>query len=291
MDFRGLLDELKIDYLEEGHSHARSGWIQLRECPFCGSGNYHLGYRIGSKYFNCWRCAWHSAYSVLRAIDIPPRRIREFLDSFDEDGSLAKALSQERGELVEPKGRDCLLKAHRAYLKARGFDPAKLEQMWSLEGIDHLGGRLQWRIYIPITFKDKRVSWTTRAIGNRVEQRYISASAQEESINHKRLLYGFDYVTHTAIAVEGPTDVWAIGPGAVGTFGTAYSTAQVRLLAAVPNRFVCFDSSTDAQRNAKKLCSELALFPGSTTNIVLDAKDPGSAKRKEIATLRRVTKL
>jgi hypothetical protein len=165
-----------------------------------------------------------------------------------------------------------------------------LQQFWSLEGIG-IASKLSWRIYIPIVFRNVRVSWTTRAIGTTVPQRYISASAAEEALNHRDLIYGLDYCQHSIVIVEGPTDAWAIGPGAGALFGISFSVAQVRKLTEIPFRFVCFDSETAAQQRANDLCSQLACFPGRTCNIVLDAKDPGSASPKEIRRLRRLAKL
>lgn len=183
-----------------------------------------------------------------------------------------------------------MLTVHKRYLAGRGFDPDLLEKLWRLEGIG-ISSRLGWRIYIPIIYRDQRVSWTTRAIGDQVAQRYISASAEEEAINHKELVYGLDYCHHSVVIVEGPADAWAVGPGAGALFGTTFSTAQVAKLARVPYRFVCFDSSTEAQKRAQDLCGQLCAFEGQTVNVQLNAKDPGSADKSELSKLRELAKL
>lgn len=149
---------------------------------------------------------------------------------------------------------------------------------------------LSWRIYIPILWKGRRVSWTSRAIGN-VSQRYYSASADQEEINHKHLVYGMDFCRSSIVIVEGPADVWAIGPGAGALFGTAFTPAQIRKLIDIPYRYICFDSSPDAQREATKLAEALSVFPGVTENLLLDAKDPGEASSKELNSIRRHAKL
>jgi hypothetical protein len=136
-----------------------------------------------------------------------------------------------------------------------------------------------------------QVSWTTRAIGDRVEQRYISASAEEESVNIKHCVYGRDLCHHSVVIVEGPADAWAVGPGAGALFGTAFSQAQVNSLIDIPHRIVCFDSSPDAQARAEELAHQLSCFPGVTENAILDAKDPGCASAKEIALLRKIALL
>ena len=135
------------------------------------------------------------------------------------------------------------------------------------------------------------MSWTTRAIGDKVTQRYISASAEQEKINHKHLVYGEDFCRHSSVVVEGPIDAWRIGAGAGALFGTAFTASQVRKIVQHPYRYIVFDSSKDAQARAEELADQLSVFPGATEIIVLDAEDPGSASRKEVRLLRKAARL
>ena len=282
MDIRELLSSAGIEYVEEGqHHHSRPHWLQIH-CPFCGSQNFHLGIHLSGRWAACWRCGGKSIYAVWKKLGLDARRL-----TWD---SLAPVQRAEPQGLKEPAGRGALLKLHKLYLARRGFDWRQLQALWRLEGIG-LAARLRWRIYIPIEFRGKRVSWTTRAVGERVEQRYISASPAEEAVSHKQILYGWDYCLHSCVVVEGPTDVWAVGPGAVALFGTAFTAAQVRLLSGVPNRFVCLDNSAAAQAHARELAAQLSAFPGNTMLVQLDAADPGSAPKKELERLRRAAKL
>jgi DNA primase len=127
-------------------------------------------------------------------------------------------------------------------------------------------------------------------VSDKADLRYVSAKPAEEAMPIKSTLYGWDYVRHAAIVVEGPTDAWRIGPGAVATLGTSYSKAQVLLLTNLPVRVVCFDRDNEAQRRAKRLCCELAVFPGRTVNVCLEshlaASDPGGL-REEVNELRQ----
>jgi hypothetical protein len=77
----------------------------------------------------------------------------------------------------------------------------------------------------------------------------------------------------------------------VGTLGIDFTTPQVLLLSQFPVRYICYDSSPDAQRRAKELCEQLSVFPGKTRNVELNAEDPGSAKKKEILSLRKMANL
>lgn len=282
-----LLDGLRVTYLREGHHHCRPGWLQL-DCPLCGQDSlrFHLGYNISSRYFHCWKCGPHRADKILRLLGASSSQVYQF--SRDPKSPYqTKQKAVERSELKEPSGRGPLQPAHRRYLRERGFDPEELVRLWHIEGIG-IAARLAWRIYIPITANNVRVSWTTRSIGESNPQRYISASAEQEAQNHKTLVYGQEMCRQSIVIVEGPTDAWAVGPGAGALFGLAFLAAQVRKLVQYPYRYVCFDNTQDAQARAKQLCLDLSLFPGVTENVLLDAKDPGSASKKELRLLRKV---
>lgn len=283
-----ILQELRIDFVESGNQHSRPGWIQLQSCPMCGSSKYHLGYNLNLKYFSCWKCGGHHLVKILTALGVARSRAEEIHRSVDTSQEISHEIA--RISLKIPAGLGPLGPPHRRYLRNRGFEPDEVERIWSLKGIS-LSTKLAWRIYIPIFEKGRQVSWTTRAIGPRVEQRYVSASAEQESKNHKHVVYGSDFCFHSIIVVEGPTDAWNVGPGAGAVFGTAFSTAQIKRILDFPHRFICFDSSPDAQARAEEMAHQLSAFPGATENIVLDAEDPGSASKKEIKLLRKVAKL
>jgi hypothetical protein len=288
MTIQEILNEYRIDFLESGHHHCRAGWLQIRDCPFCNSDNYTLGWNIAANYSSCWRCGHHHADKLLAALEIGRERVLELLASVDT--GLPRERERSRISLKIPPGIGPLLPAHRDYLRERGFNPAYIVWRWAVQGIG-VSARLGWRLYIPIFKQGKQVSWTTRAIGSHAQPRYLSASADEESFNHRRLIYGMDFCRTSIVAVEGPIDAWRIGPGAGALFGITFLPAQVLLLAKFPRRYICLDSSPEAQVRARELVNQLAVFPGVTENIVLDAKDPGEASPREIRQLRRIAGL
>ena len=285
MNFIEILDQHNIPYKDEdGHHHARSGWIQI-DCPFCGkdSGRYHMGFSISGGYVNCWKCGGHRLTDVLmELLKIPFYECQKLLKDLD---ILPKKIKKKKGQLQIPKGVKELQEPHIRYLRKRGYRYKVIEQLWKLEGIG-LHSSLPWRIFIPIYYKGKIVSWTTRSIKDK-GQRYISASEKQESIPHKNILYGEDYVRHSIIVCEGPLDVWKIGPGAVATFGTSYTALQIKRISKYPVRTVIFDNEKTAQKKAKVLCDILSLFPGETTNLIMEDNDPGSATEAEIEKIRK----
>lgn len=287
INIQELLSENRIDYRTEGHEHCRSGWIQI-DCPFCSpdSNRFRMGIHIKHIYANCWHCGYKSLPYLLRKL-LPRLSAKEILN-------LSKQIKPERleeksdhfGTYQEPRGVKPLLAAHRRYLQERGFDVSQVEQLWAVQGIG-VATQLQWRLFIPILYHSQIVSWTTRSIGDTQRGKYISASPEEESILHKHLLYGEDYCRHSIVICEGPLDVWAIGPGAVATFGMDCIAPQIERIVKYPIRAICFDNEPDAQSIARKLANNLSAFPGETHNIVLDSKDPGEAKQREIRRIRK----
>lgn len=288
MKFSELLKEYGVPQAPEGHEHVRSGWVQF-DCPFCTRGMHHyrMGFNEAGKYVNCWSCGRHKLIETLSvAFEISLGKAWEHVKELD--GGFRRTEPTPRGKLEIPYGVGKLWRGHRRYLKeVRKFDYGRLQQLWEVKGIGPDGGELAWRIFIPIFFQGRCVSWTTRSISDAVSKRYIAARPDQESFNHRTLLYGEDYCRHSVVVTEGPFDVWRVGPGAVCTFGTDYSRAQLDRIAAYPVRVICFDSPPDAQRKARELCDLLEPFPGDTYNVVLDSKDPGEAQDYEIARIRK----
>lgn len=285
---RQFLDEQKIEWREGGtHQHVRHGWIGL-QCPWCRSAKWHLGVRLADGYTSCWRCGRKrlgDALALLTGLDW--KRIWPVLSTIR--GQLPER-PEHKGSLKLPSGVCPLAPPHCKYLKTRGFNSKALARVWNIGGIGS-GSRLAWRLFIPITMHGETVSWTTRAIGSR-QPRYVSARPTEESFPHKNLLYGADLVLgHTVIVVEGPTDAWRFGPGAVATLGLQVTPVQVRELRSYPTVVICFDTSKEAEIRARTLANKLSegekFGPDIHVIQVQSADDPGGADYEEVCDLRR----
>lgn len=286
MQISEILDQFQIDYRRAGETrHVREGWLGV-VCPWCdtGQGNYGLGIHLESQACTCWKCGKHSlAHYLLQVTQAQPQEIYKLLR--DREWILPKKATT-KGKLVLPEGLGDLLPQQRDYLQKRGFDPDEICELWGVRGIG-LASRLQFRLFIPIYLDNSIVSWTTRSIAPDCVIRYINAGTGEESFPRRKCLYGANNAKETAIVVEGPTDVWAIGPGAVATMGLMYSKAQVRAISAFSTRVICFDREPAAQRRANSLCEQLDCLPGETYRVVLSGKDPASSPRSELRELRR----
>lgn len=287
MNILEILQQRNVPIRQHGdHKNVRYGWVAV-ECPFCGRGSdaFHMGFHLTKRFSSCWQCGYHPAWKTLaELLGIRYVEARELLGS-DPGWEQDDRRKIRRGELLLPPGLGELLPPHERYLKERGFDPDELVRLWDIQGIG-IASKLAWRIFIPVLYHGSVVSWTTRSLVNK-GVRYVSASQGEEAISAKSLLFGEDYARHAIIICEGPFDVFRIGPGAVATLGLSISHAQIEKMRQYPVRAVCFDNEYMAQKRAKKLCRLLEPFPGTTHNVVLKAKDPGSASREEIDELRK----
>lgn len=289
MNLLDLLDELGISYKQHGeHHHTTMGWINI-DCPFCGKDveSYRMGINIDHGYGSCWSCGGHNLVKVLsEASDKSFKRISTLLKDTELSPRKLREEDTKRGELTLPKELGELKEVHLEYLRSRRFNPKKLIKLWNIQGIG-MAKDLAWRIFIPIQLRAATVSWTTRSVSNQVT-RYLSAKAEQEIYNHKTLLYGEDYARHSVIVVEGPFDVWRVGPGAAATFGTMFTMQQVARISKYPLRVICYDNEPTAQAKARELCSLLEIMPGRTINVKLTSKDPDTAKAKDILKLRKL---
>jgi hypothetical protein len=193
-------------------------------------------------------------------------------------------------KLVEPRCIERLRKPATTYIKDRGLDPVYLEDTWGIQMTGPLSDH-PWRLYIPICMYGQVVSWTTRAIHNSGGLRYISAGKHQELIDHKKVLYGADLAKNCIIVVEGPADVWKIGPGAVATFGLNLSLEQLREIVSYPRVCICPDSGGKEMYRAKELADQIHFLSGGDIPEIVELEtgsDPGGADPEEIRELRRI---
>jgi hypothetical protein len=286
MTFLEILEHLGIPCTTEAGRHVRPGWVAT-DCMRCspGSGKMKLGYHPGAHVAVCWTCGRVSLAAVLvETAGIGWGKAKELLKGLD-DGDAETFGPVPTGKLVLPAGLGPMARVHRDYLRGRGFDPNELAKVWGLQGIG-LAKRHPWSVFIPVHHRGRVVSWTTRSVHDK-GRRYGNAEASEEAVRAKDVIFGIDHVRHSIVVVEGYLDAMKIGYGAGGTGGLIVTQAQVAAIAKVPNRTIMFDGEPEAQRVARDLAGQLSAYPGKTRVACIDAADPGSASRKEVALIRK----
>ena len=276
MTFLDLLELHGIPCKRPGeHHHVRNGWVGF-DCVHCSPNSQRFragydGYKI-----NCWSCGRLDLFETIRELTGEPY---EVIRNLDRPVKAPDRPVEASGRLTLPDGLASLKQAHREYLRGRGLDPAEIVNIWGVQA-------WKWRVFAPIHKDGEIVSFTSRAITP--EGAWRHAAPQHENVPIRRTLYGEDYCRDTIIVCEGLGDVWKIGPPATATYGVGYSRGQLLRISQYPRRIILYDSNPEGQKRAKLLLSELAIYPGETINVVLDADDPGSASREEVKEFRRV---
>lgn len=289
LDLLALCQKQGVPFLKEGHHHCHEGWVQIH-CPFCAGGRngWHLGFNLASGGFSCWRCGGVKVYDVVRALlhTSDPHRIAAAFSEFSTTATRhsAKKQTPRKKAIKPPPGIKPLGQAHKRYLRRRGFDCSAIIELWAIQSTHHLSGSWNWRIVAPICNQEGLVTaYVGRAIGSKVRPKYKMTEAEHMLQDPRSVLYGIDKVPGDAIViVEGITDVWRLGPGAVGCIGINWKSEQANILRLYSRRFVLFDPERQAQRQAERLARWLSIFPGQTEIILLDkGVDPGGLSYEE----------
>jgi hypothetical protein len=292
-----FLRAYNIPHTTEG-SRARRGWVQLN-CPRCGGGErgWDLGINLSDERVSCWRCkGTHIVPTIQKLLRVSHDDAEKLYKQFQSRAIVGpervEAVAHPEKAVVLPYGVQPLndLPAHKKYLVDRRFDPALLERCYGLMGLNR-HSEYGHRIIAPITFEGRLVSYQGRIIVDIEDKskRYKACAMKDEAIHHKHLLYGWDQASgDSCVVVEGITDQWRLGPGALATFGTGFKTEQAVLLQRRFKRvFIMFDPEPQAQCVAEDLGWWLAgmgtevLFPDGLTT------DPGDLKQEEADAIMR----
>lgn len=239
LDWRRLLDEHRITYIERGANVSR-GELNIA-CPFCGSADpsYHLGLNLDTGWWACWRNQNHRGKSPVRLLVALLRisywKARELAglgaDYVDPDGFdevAARIMGRQQLTRVEEVRRDFLdlpkdyqpinkrtpsgapsFRRWLAYLEGRGF-PARdhdlLADQYLLKATHT--GKFSDRIILPYLVNGEVVTWTGRAIAD-AEIRYRDLSREESLIPPKETFYNHDAIIEggkALLVTEGPFD-------------------------------------------------------------------------------------
>lgn len=292
LNFQKLAQDHRLAYVTQGHHHCHEGWAQTH-CPSCTDGRhgFHLGFNLRKGNWNCWRCGPMDRVTVIRGLlrcDVA--KAHDVLRQYG-GGQVAKARTRDArpSRVAPPPGLSALLKPHRRYLAHRGFDVSSCIEEWELQGTRMLSGEWSWRVVAPVRDEEARiVAYAGRSIQRDTKPKVLMTEDAKCGQDPKAFLYGIHKVPGKAvIVVEGLTDVWNMGPGAVGTLGIDWKQEQANRLRRFDDRFVMFDPEPLAQRRAEQLAEWLSLFPGNTEIITGLPTDPGALSRQRVRRIRR----
>ena len=292
-DVERYLNTKGIPFITEG-KNIQSGWIGIA-CPWCDDPSNHLGIDLSTKGINCFRCPVRgTVIRLIMKIDhLPPDLAIAELKKFSayDLSSFEKESPERQGRLGEPHvilasaSQKTLESYHRQYLESRNFDPEYLTKKYQLQFTGPLGD-YRMRIITPIYMQRQLLSFTTRDVTGLAKIPWVHGAPHRVILSPKNCLYNIDTVTDTAIVVEGASDVWRIGDGAVATFGHKYTKKQVYLLRNFRRVFVLFDTEEEAQRDARRLAYDLSSFVPDVHVFELDSGDPGDLSEDDVKAIR-----
>lgn len=321
IDWRGLLDEHRIPYIERG-ANVKRGEVNIR-CPFCGSADpsQHMGLNLDTGWYSCWRNRRaHSGKSPLRLLmallHVPYWQARQIAglgeDFIDPDGFTALAarilgrVKAEEGKtpsadrfLAFPRDFDPLLgrrcRRHHEYLESRGFDFIDdLAEDYDLRFAST--GEWRDRVIIPYKIDRQLVAWTGRAIA-KASIRYRDLDREECLVIPKETLFNYDCIAKggkALVIVEGPLDALKIdfygaevGVRAVALSTNSVSDEQAYMLEEAEDQFenklVMMDMASGlGLGDSMRLRQELAFIRDiQIARVPFDLKDAGEMSPKQ----------
>ena len=265
-----------IPYKTEG-KNVNQGWYNI-SCIFCQDSSEHLGFNPEGDYFNCWKCGFHSLYSVIKTL-LPFSNPYEIIEQYSTNYVLTDKIQKKinyNNTTIKIPGNELSL-CHKLYLKSRNFDPEYLESKYKLKGTLH-HNLYPYRIIIPIYFNNKLCTFQTRNIKGK--SYYINCDPSKEIIPIKETIYNLkncneDYI----IIVEGVMKVFRLGDNSCCLFGKNFKNKQLLPLLKYKKIFIFYDP--DAQKEAKKL-ADLFDSLGKEAFNINHSKAPDNLNEKEV---------
>ena len=296
MNIIQLYKDFNVPFATEGHKHCREGWVNTT-CPFCtGNPGMHLGYNMADDFYVCWRCGWKATHKALALlIHVSEKEAKEIARKYGGKSHVKSTVTVRVGQkkFRLPPSTAPMNDRHKRYLTKRKFDPEVIEKIWDVQGTGPIslmdGISFSHRLVIPIYWENRIVSFQTRDITAKHSLRYITCPEQREIVKHKHIFYQAIPTkdSDACICVEGVTDAWRFGYGAIATFGIKYTKYQVREISKRFKKvFVVFDDDPQAIKQSEKLTAELILRGVDAYSIKIQG-DPGDMAQTDADALKK----
>jgi len=250
-------EDYQIPWFPPGTKNVGRGYIGIC-CPFCDDTSSHGGFNISKSFYNCHRCGGHWILKIIAALTKTNiHNAKKIFEKYSSDESIAEKFKPNKyvSEVTFPPDTGPLNEKAKQYLINRNFDPNKLVSEWGLLSTGH-AGEYKFSILAPIYLHGLLISYQCRDITGKNPTPYKGCSIDESVYNHKHSLYGIDKAMpqKKCVVVEGITDTWRLGPGAVSTFSMNFTIPQIRLLVqSFDYSFILYDPEPQAQAQAEKL--------------------------------------
>lgn len=268
VDFEAICKQLDIPYWTSGKNNA-PGCITIH-CPCCPPDNPdpsrhgNLNPEDGS--YSCWRCKGsHPAVVIARAGRCSVQAASDLIRKYTTGVVKPKREAVQMASSITLPGSHTQQEMHTKYLEGRGFNVEELEfyhgirytgMMEKWNGVDW-----GWRVIIPVfDRRNNLVSFQGRAIFKQQDPRYLFPPKERQIRDCKTLLYGAELCGNNKdlLVVEGVMDAWKLGAGAVCTFGSSVTDAQVLEMANWRRVFIAFDNEPAAIEHARDVAKQLS---------------------------------
>lgn len=233
-------------------------------CPFCGDRRYRLYFRwdyhldrgrVDTR-FRHSRQVWCHNEELCMADPENVSRLRDMLLGHADSVRAVAPVCEpdlDRGAAVEwpisgSVSIASLASDHPAvvWLRSRRFDPYVVAKTYDLY-YGHEIGPYYHRVIIPILdLKTQVVGFQARALDDAAELKYLSS----DYLPRAGLLYNLSTASRhsTVVVVEGPVDVWRVGPCSVASLGML-SSRQVSLLTSLTGKTIVLAYDGDVWSN------------------------------------------
>ena len=292
MDWKQYFEDREITYHVEGEKNVSTGWTNI-QCPFphCSDHSWHLGVNLASGMFNCYVCGSKGAPTKLvQALEnCSWKKAKAIVKAYGGIGTSArqKRVLNRRVRGTEIPGSVEPTLAHIEYLEGRRFDVEHLIREYHIRFTTH-HPVYPWSIIVPVFYQGLAVTFTSRAVGE-VEGRWRHQQQEHLPIRINDVLYNAHTVKQSAVIVEGVTDAWRIGAGAIALFSKNFTQKQIvrirklRLARAV----VLFDADDSKQKRGLSLAEILSEFIKDVRHIELSEGDPAELGNTHLIEIRR----
>lgn len=311
-----ILNKHSIEFKDRG-SGVGSGNVNIK-CPFCSNDpSFHMGIKIDGTGYGCWRNFLHRgkrlSYLFAKLLQITEEEASNLLGikiKFVEEEDYIKALKFIKKDknketkvitkLEFPKEFKEIKNSGRTkrfwdYLEGRSFyDVEKLIRKYNFKCC--LLDEYEYRIIIPIYFKNKLVTWTGRTIKEDEKIRYKNLSLEKSIIKITDMLFNWDVINkggEILFICEGPFDALNLQQYFTGfnkstcLFTKNVSSAQLSLFYELKNKYKKFIILLDKGENTASLqvAHALSFLKNVEIYFLQEAKDPGNLTKEQIVKL------
>ena len=270
VDFEAICKQLDIPFWKDGKNNVE-GCLTIH-CPCCPPNDpdpsRHGNLDPATGKYSCWRCKGsHPAVVLARAGRVSVQAASDLIRKYTT-GVVAVPRQKEAVKMADSitlPGSQTPQEIHTKYLEGRGFDVAELEFYHNIRytGMMERWNGVDWgfRVIIPVfDRKHNLVSFQGRALFKQQDPRYLFPPKERQIQDCKTLLYGAELcsLNKSLVVVEGVMDAWKLGAGAVCTFGSSVTNAQVYEMSRWRRVFLAFDNEPTAQQHARDIAKQLS---------------------------------